>query len=99
MSSADPTRAERLRRFRQRERSGALVVSVELSRDVLDELVRGGSATDEDLADKQRLGSIVGALLLNWARAQQAAKIFRNGVSSPLSNRPYSSGDMGIKRR
>lgn len=96
MSSADPTAAERMRRYRKRQRKGVLMVSVEIQPEVQDEFERQG-VTDRQMEDLEWIGAYVGALLVGMARSEQSKILLR--VTAHPANPPYSSGDMGIKRR
>lgn len=55
--------AERMRRARERRRSGLLVAQVEVTFDMVDELIERGKLSAWDAQDPQAIGAAIASLL------------------------------------
>lgn len=61
--------AERMRRYRERQRAGVRCVPVEVSREVIDALVARGLLDSDSAATDAELGQALGELLDLWAES------------------------------
>ncbi len=63
--------ARRMRRARSRRRAGAMVVNIEITRRVIDQLIEHAGLERDDANDREKVAGAIGSLLDDWVKTNR----------------------------
>jgi hypothetical protein len=97
-SRRDISTAARSRRYRERQRTGALSMTFDLPPLIVERMIEDRMLTDAESLDRTKIAAAVVAMLVSWARGRAAAQFFRHAVAPNAPPRPYG-GALAIGKR